>query len=189
MPLPRRRRPIPVLSTQASLLSRAQMDNATSAAGGFNWQQLTQIPEYPNTAATAQPNCAPFMARYCGANASTQRAATLMVLSKPNASAFWPLPFASQDTAQFLLVRGPYAWLGYAWSSCREPSAFVRPPAFDVDYGEPLGFCAETAPGSSVWSREYTKYSVSLDCASFTATLAPKEARDEPRAHATEKPA
>ena len=88
----------------SSVLSRAQMDNSTNAAGGFNWQQLVQIPEYPNTAATAQPNCAPFMARYCGANSSTQRAATLMVLSKPNASDFWPLPFASQDTAQFLLV-------------------------------------------------------------------------------------
>ena len=60
----------------------------------------------------------------------------------------------------------------------------MRPPEVDVDYGEPLGFCAETAPGSSVWSREYTKYSVSLDCASFTATLAPKEARDEPPARA-----
>ena len=168
----------------ASVLTLAMINNATVRAGGFNWQQLAPIPEYPNTAANAQQNCAPFMARFCGANSSTQSAATLMVLSRPNASAFWPLPFPAQDTAQFLLVRGPFAWLGYGWSSCREPDAFVRPAEFDVDYGEPVGFCAETARGSGIWSREYTKYSVSLDCASFTATLTPKGARDEPPARA-----
>jgi hypothetical protein len=167
----------------ASELTLAMINNATLRAGGFNWQQLAQIPEYPNTVANAQPRCAPFMARYCGANASTQTSATLMVFSTQAAYNFWPLPFPAQDTAQFLLVRGPHAWLGYGWSSCPPPASFVRPPEVDVDYGEPLGFCAETAPGSGVWSREYTKYSVALDCASFTATLTPKATRDEPPAH------
>jgi hypothetical protein len=164
----------------ASQLTLVMINNATLRAGGFNWQQLAQIPEYPNTVANAQPRCAPFMARYCGANASTQTSATLMVFSTQTTYDFWPLPFPAQDTAQFLLVRGPHAWLGYGWSSCPPPASFVRPPEVDVDYGEPLGFCAETAPGSGVWSREYTKYSVSLDCASFTATLTPKEERDLP---------
>jgi uncharacterized protein YfaQ (DUF2300 family) len=141
-------------------------------AGGYNWQQLVQTPEYPNTVANAQSNCAPFMSKYCGENSTTQTDSTLMVFSKVDASNFWPLPYASQDTAQFLLVRGPFAWLGYGWSSCRPPATFVRPSEVDVDYGEPLGFCAETLQG--VWTREYTKYSIALDCNSWAATFTPK---------------
>ena len=30
------------------------------------------------------------------------------------------LPYFEQDLATFLLVRGPYAWIGYVWSGCTD---------------------------------------------------------------------
>ena len=40
---------------------------------------------------------------------------------------------------------------------------------FDLDVGEPLGLCAAATPG--VFSRQWTKGSVSIDCNAFTAEL------------------
>ena len=54
---------------------------ATGAEEGAEEVEDKQIPECPETVANAQPNCAPFMARYCGGNSSTQTSATLMVFS------------------------------------------------------------------------------------------------------------
>ena len=34
----------------------------------------------------------------------------------PNGS----LPYFQQDLATFLLVRGPFAWIGYVWSGCTD---------------------------------------------------------------------
>jgi len=74
-----------------------------------------------------------------------------------------------ENIANLWLVRGPYAYLGAGWSGCNK--RFERPPQFDIDVGEPLGFCAETAAGSGVFSRSYTKVTVSMDCATFTPTI------------------
>ncbi len=34
-----------------------------------------------------------------------------------------------QDLANFLLLRGPYAWFGYAWIGCSQ--SYIRPPQMD----------------------------------------------------------
>ena len=71
----------------------------------------------------------------------------------------------------FLLLRGPFAWLGWAWVGCSgsrgpgEPMKNVIPPVgpgtkwdknvLNTDYGIPSGTCAETVPGvSGVFTRE-----------------------------------
>ena len=38
----------------------------------------------------------------------------------------------------------------------------------------PTGFCTETAPNSGVFTREWSKATVSLDCGTFTASIVPK---------------
>ena len=48
----------------------------------------------------------------------------------------FPLPAPVQDIATFLLVRGPYAWIGYGWLGCI--SDYERPEALDYDYGLPV---------------------------------------------------
>lgn len=65
------------------------------------------------------------------------------------------LTFVDEDIANFLLVRGPYAYIGTGWSGCGK--VFEYPPQFNLDVGDAQGLCAETAPGSGVFKREYTR--------------------------------
>jgi hypothetical protein len=68
-----------------------------------------------------------------------------------------------EDLASFLLVRGPYAWLGAGWAGCDcYPDLYA---GFERDYGVPSseGYI-ETAPGSAVFARSWTKADVSFDC-------------------------
>ena len=48
-----------------------------------------------------------------------------------------------------------------------------RPPSLEIEYGEPTDFCAETAPGSEVFVRHFSKYTVQLDCGAWEATFTP----------------
>ena len=77
------------------------------------------------------------------------------------------------DIAAFQLVRGRVAYLGHGWSGCDQ--VYERPAALDGDYGEPVGLCTETVPGESgVFTREYTKSSVILDCNTWSANITMK---------------
>ena len=75
----------------------------------------------------------------------------------------------SQDLANFLLVRGPYAYLGHGWLGCS--LEYEYPAALNADYGEPTGLCAETAPASGVFVRTWTKATVQMDCNTWTPTI------------------
>ena len=66
----------------------------------------------------------------------------------------------AEHLASFLLMRGAYAWIGFAWVGCSQP--YVRPKALDTDYGTPTSLCKETSPG--VFEREWTKAAVKMDC-------------------------
>ena len=133
------------------------------SAPGWSWQD-------------PQSTCASFMRANCGAGSPTQSPNTtlLMSFSRPSFANSWPLKWPEQDIAAFLLARGPSALIGYGWWQCATmPNPFERPALLDADFGEPQGYCAETAPGSGVFSREWTRATVSLDCgAAFEATFA-----------------
>ena len=77
------------------------------------------------------------------------------------------------DLVNFLLVRGPYAWLGHGWKGCSKNYPF--PPEFNVDYGEPTGLCRETAPNSGVFTREWSKATVTMDCKAWKGTITKKD--------------
>ena len=52
---------------------------------------------------------------------------------------------------------------------------YARPAALDIDYGHPVGDCAEVtddqgAP-TEVFARQYSNANVSIDCSSFTARI------------------
>ena len=73
--------------------------------------------------------------------------------------------------ANFLLVRGPYAFIGLGWINCVPADRYAFPDALRADYGTPLGLCKETAAGSGVFVREWTKATVQMDCGSYTPTI------------------
>ena len=136
------------------------------AAGGFSWQLLNGISAPPiGPGATAQ--CTAFFEEACAPNSDIHDSASALFFTN---SSTGRAPFWKTDLAAFLLVRGPFAWIGHAWYGCvdrNEPVGgpgeyYERPPALDEDYGEPEGLCLQTKPG--VFSRKYSKANIEYDC-------------------------
>ena len=107
--------------------------------------------------------------------------AHLVGLTIVNGTSFQQL---QQDVAFFLLVRGPYAWLGYGewgmtWPFNKEPAHGELPPLphgvplpslLKKDFGVPEDICYETKV-KGVFARKWSNGVVVLDCNSFVATL------------------
>jgi len=95
------------------------------------------------------------------------------------------LPAYMQDLATFLLVRGPYAWLGYGWQGCTEGPTHGMQSGYgfwgkemDENYGEPLeATCTETSPGSQVFERKWSLATVQLDCKAWRGKITMKDGR------------
>jgi hypothetical protein len=66
----------------------------------------------------------------------------------------------------FLIVRGPYAWVGQHWP-CMVAESWDA--MFDTDVGEPTAMCSSPAPG--IFTRPYTRGSATMNCTSFEAHL------------------
>ena len=77
-----------------------------------------------------------------------------------------------EDVANFLLVRGDYAYLGNGWTKCSH--GYELPPLLRQDFGAPLARAAEVAPG--VFRREWTKATVQMDCNTYIPTITTKGA-------------
>lgn len=119
-----------------------------------------------------QCTCQKYLETNCGPGSPSQNGTLFYGFSRSEHSKPWPLPTPESDLAMFQLSRGPYAILGYGWSGCADAThPFTRPSSLDVDYGDPLGFCSETSPGSQVWFRNFTKSDIVMDCSTFTATF------------------
>ena len=54
------------------------------------------------------------------------------------------------------------------------PHGVPTPAEFGKDYGEPVGVCKETAPESGIFTREWTKSTVKLDCNKWEGTITMK---------------
>lgn len=72
-----------------------------------------------------------------------------------------------QDIANFLLIRGPFALLGHGWLGCSR--TYEVPEQLNWDYGTPTELCKETATG--VFTRDWTKATVSMDCNTWTPKI------------------
>jgi hypothetical protein len=119
--------------------------------------------------------CQSYLEAQCGPTAGSQNGTLFYGYSRTTHKQPFPLPTPDQDLAMFLLSRGPYAFFGYGWTGCVDAShPFTRPPSIDREYGVPLNFCSQTAPGSGVWTRNFTLADVAMDCNTFTATYTMK---------------
>ena len=115
-------------------------------------------------------SCAADLAAYCGAASKTQSQAIMYGFS-PGGCGGDPgnLPDFTADLANFLLVRGDYAWLGSAWLGCNR--AYEFPSALNADYGIPLEFCHEDGNEPGVWRRRWSRANVSMDCNTWTPSV------------------
>ena len=180
-----------VLTMQADW--RKTMDAANAAvieAGGYTWRLF-----YNNWTCANSPfqkhECAEYMNLVCSPEAPLEKHALfygfsgMTGCSGPNAdgaaAAAAPPPVPGHDPiidkiqhlASFLLIRGPYAWIGWAWLGCGHLP--YRPKELDVDYGTPLETCHPVEGEEGVFVREYTKASVRVDCSRWEATITPEE--------------
>ena len=147
---------------------------------GYSWQmlQFPGGPQGPDPGDPAKPKPAAFFRTECAANSTSATSPIMMRLSRGKAGSV--LASFEQDLAAFLLIRSDYAWLGYSWGGCDRQ--YSRPAMLDEDFGVPTdAFCREVAPG--VFSREWTKASVSLDTNTNEATISMKNDDDGITAH------
>lgn len=161
----------------------AALRAATLAAGKFAWQMLWTGGAADAKGSTCpgplvqKATCAADLRALCNTTSPQQVNRTMLYSFSPGfCGGQGPsvLPYFEQDLANFLLVRGEYAYLGFGWLGCSKDWTF--PTALSNDYGTPTsGLCTETAPGSAVFSREYTKASVTMDCNTWTGTVSMKE--------------
>jgi hypothetical protein len=156
----------------AELLSRGQ----------FSWQQLWNGQGNPNdkNGCCTSPlvrsgsTCAPTLRKLCTATSPAQTRYMTYAFT-PGGCQGDPSALTEplQDIANFLLVRGPYALLGHGWLGCSR--TYEVPEQINWDYGTPAGLCAETAPNSGVFTRDWTKATVQMDCNTWTPTITLKE--------------
>ena len=141
------------------------------AAGGYSWQLLNTI-SAPQKGNPTQ--CTTFFREACAPHSTVHDSATMLSFSN---SSTGRAPFWKSDLAAFLLVRGPFAWIGHGWYGCvtwNEPVGgpgqyYERPPGLDIDYGEPTSLCMESSAG--VFTRNYTHASVQYDCNSGHSSI------------------
>ena len=162
--------------TRGWLAGMTAAQAAIANAGGYTW---SRIPGQDN--ANAEPvMVSPTDAAACAAKLRPACSATSPWVSAPLLAGVHfsgaTTPTIVADVAAFLIMRGPWAWIGAGywglswptgetWNSTNTPVS--RPPELDADYGAPLGACTETAPG--VFERQYQHAAVRLDCAHYAA--------------------
>merc|ERR1712217_728319 len=156
----------------------AALRNATLNAGKFAWQMLWTGGPPDNIGGTGlttlvtKDKCAQDLRSLCGADSPAQTRAMAYGLSAENGDPS-KLVQMKQDLTNFLLVRGAYAWLGHGWRGCSREYYF--PPEFNLDYGKPSGLCLETAPNSGVFTRNYSKANIRMDCNTWTGSITMKD--------------
>jgi hypothetical protein len=102
-----------------------------------------------------------------------QQSRTLLYGLSPGCPSLDPAHPASplHDVVNFQLVRGPYAVIGSGWQGCAPSQRYAFPAELNYDFGTPLGNCMETALGSGVFSREFTRATVQMACATWSPTI------------------
>lgn len=149
----------------------AALRNATINAGKFAWQMLWTGGPPDNIGGTGlrplvrKSSCAEDLRSLCNASSPAQTRAMAYGLDTRDPAT---LPNLHHDLANFLLIRGPYAWLGHGWRGCSR--SYYFPPEFNEDYGEPSGLCTESAVNSGVFTRDFSKSTVKMDCNAWEAT-------------------
>eukprot|EP01046_Picozoa_sp_COSAG06_P019467 COSAG06_NODE_1390_length_9607_cov_16.483172_5_plen_468_part_00 len=144
----------------------ARFNAAVVAEGGFTWMLMKgKVPRVRptfnrHTGKNVTVNtsaCIEILRESCVPHPLAWREATLYLIQMP-----WEvLEQGDQVTAEFLLTRGDYAWVGWGWSGTKHNP---RAKEFDVDYGgKAEAPCVESeTPG--VFTREYPKATVTWDC-------------------------
>jgi hypothetical protein len=154
-----------------------RLNTAVVELGGFTWMlirgkgpQIRKIPDRHNPGQNITVNastCTAILRDYCVPEPLAWRQASMYLLQ-----AEWEvLEQGEQVTAEFLLTRGDFAWIGWGWSAPAH-TGLPRAEQFDVDYGgKANGPCTESPTAPGLFTREYPKATVSWDCGLGRGTI------------------
>jgi len=153
--------------TNGWLSNMRTVQEAILRAGGYTW---SLIPGQSN--ANAQPdiisaeNCAAKVRPACALSSPYIESPMLHGVTTNNIG-----QNVQQQVAAFLLMRGPYAWIGWGqWGMVWDPSVALPKEIWNVEYGDPIDpRCSEGPAG--VFHRGYTAASVTLDCNTWSAYI------------------
>ena len=134
-----------------------------AGAGAFSWQQFS------GWQAPSAAQCSSSLRSICAAGTSWPPFNAAVIQEWTMNGTTSPLPQPALDLAAFLLVRGAHWFLGYGWVGCGVKYDF--PDALSLDYGMPSAMCSETAPGSGVFSRAWTKATARVDCNAMAGSI------------------
>jgi len=136
--------------------------DAIVSQGGFAWQMFDDGPNLHvplGKPITPPDQCAKKLrTEWCVDNSTADRRALRYGLLETDV-----LAQPTNLTAEFLLTRGDFAWLGYDFRGCKSVE-YPRPDLWDRDYGTPVGRCDESGTNTGIFTREWTKASVSWNC-------------------------
>jgi len=166
---------------------------AVAGAGGWVWQMFSSGTPIAHEAEGAA--CVAALKASCQATSTQQTRMCFSGLTLKDHHTPGSVVDPESDVARFLLTRGPYAFLGTSWVGCEPDNGvegggknqtYVRPEAFDYDYGTPKGLCAESPGKPGLFTREWTKVTVQHDCNTGKSSITPNHAREEtdPRVNA-----
>ena len=141
----------------------AELQNATNAFVQAAIETLASSGKYIWQAFAAQDGV------WGGPTASTCTAFMARVCAPQWQNVPWALQWdgTNQTLAAFLIGRGEVAYIGYGWDGLPLPA---WEPIWDTDVGQPVQTCQQTSSG--VFSRKWSKGTATLDCNTWTATLA-----------------
>ena len=115
------------------------------------------------------------MARVCRSESWASRAARCYTVPSP-AATLYPRLHEACGAAQLTRTHPSPSGCSNAALSLSLSLRYYFPPEFNEDYGEPVGgaLCKETAANSEIFTREYSKASVQLDCKAWKGTVTMK---------------
>ncbi len=140
---------------------------------GFAWNLFDEINNFGRDELDPRSNCAEWLRNYCVIDNPFLKSPIFFPFTRIGHKEPFPLPAFYQDLATFLLVRGPYAWIGYSWEplGCHPDIAWEYRNEMATDYGTPISTCEETSAGSGVFTREWTKATVTMDCPNWKGSI------------------
>ena len=140
------------------------------AAGKYTWSLMLNQQNANAEPIFVEPTqCAAFLKSACTPSSQLLSTPFLFAIHPGNSSHV--MPYLVQDVAIFLLVRGPYAWIGWGeWGMTWPPGIALPEILISPDPGYPKGPCYQQ-PGSQVFMRNYSKADVTMDCAHWQGSI------------------
>ena len=159
-------------------VSMARLEREVVKKGGFTWQMMKgNGPQVRNTSKhgshpaknVSTATCLKTLRKWCVSDGPSG----WDYVQKYEIHAEIAVQEGESHTAEFLLTRGPYAFIGYGWIGCTQGNeARPFPMEWGREYGTPVAPCSETVPGKSgVFAREWTEANVEWDCNGAVGTI------------------